>query len=105
MGAEGGAGVNLNPYDILRRPIITEKNTYLMERGQYTFEVARDANKPQIKAAVETAFPNVKVVAVNTMIMPYKTRRRGRIVGRLPAWKKAVVTRRAGDRIELFEGV
>jgi large subunit ribosomal protein L23 len=97
--------MTLNPYDILRRPVITEKNTYLMERGRYTFEVAREANKPQIKEAVETAFPNVKVVAVNTMNMPYKTRRRGRITGRLPGWKKAIVTLREGDRIELFEGV
>ena len=95
----------MNPYEILRRPVITEKNTFLMEHGRYTFEVARGANKPQIAAAVETAFPNVKVKAVNTIIMPSKERRRGRIVGRLPAWKKAVVTLREGDRIELFEGV
>jgi large subunit ribosomal protein L23 len=95
----------MNPYEILRRPIITEKNTYLMEQGRFTFEVPRKANKPQIAVAVETAFPNVKVVAVNTMIMPSKERRRGRIVGQLPAWKKAVVTLRKGDRIELFEGV
>ena len=97
--------MNLNPYEIIRRPIITEKNTTLMEHGQYTFEVLRDANKPQIKQAVETAFPKVKVVAVNTMLMPYKTRTRGRVVGRLSAWKKAVVTLREGDIIELFEGV
>jgi large subunit ribosomal protein L23 len=95
----------MNPYEILRRPIITEKNTTLMEQGQYSFEVAREANKIQIKEAVETAFPKVKVKAVNTLIMPAKSRRRGRIVGRLPGWKKAVVTLREGDRIELFEGV
>jgi large subunit ribosomal protein L23 len=95
----------VNPYEILRRPVITEKNTYLMEKGRYAFEVPRDVNKPQIRAAVEAVFPTVKVLAVNTMIMPSKERRRGRIVGRLPAWKKAVVTLREGDRIELFEGV
>lgn len=95
----------MNPYEILRRPVITEKNTELMERGQYTFEVARGANKPEIAKAVEAAFPNVKVKAVNTLIMPSKERRRGRIVGRVPSWKKAVVTLREGDRIELFEGV
>jgi large subunit ribosomal protein L23 len=95
----------VNPYDIIRRPVITEKNTYLMERGKYTFQVAREANKIQIAHAVETAFPNVKVMAVNTALMPAKTRRRGRIVGQVPAWKKAVVTLREGDRIELFEGV
>ncbi len=95
----------MNPYDILRRPVITEKNTYLMEDGKYTFEVMRDANKIQIAQAVETCFPNVKVVSVNTMQMPGKYRRRGRIVGRVSGWKKAVVTLREGDRIELFEGV
>jgi large subunit ribosomal protein L23 len=95
----------VNPYDVLRRPVITEKNTYLMERWQYTFEVARGANKIQIAQAVETAFPEVKVMAVNTLLMPRKQRRRGRIVGRVSAWKKAVVTLRQGDRIELFEGV
>jgi large subunit ribosomal protein L23 len=95
----------VNPYDIIRRPVITEKNTNLMERGQYTFEVARSANKIEIAKAVETAFPNVKVMAVNTLTMPQKSRRRGRIVGTVSAWKKAVVTLREGDRIELFEGV
>jgi large subunit ribosomal protein L23 len=95
----------VNPYDVLRRPVITEKNTYIMEAGKVTFEVARAATKDQIARAVEIAFPNVKVTAVNTMTMPAKDRRRGRIVGRLPAWKKAVVTLREGDRIELFEGV
>ena len=95
----------MNPYEIIRRPIITEKNTYLMERGRFTFEVALKANKPQIAEAVEVAFPNVKVLAVNTMIMPSKERRRGRIIGQVPSWKKAVVTLREGDRIELFEGV
>lgn len=95
----------MNPYDILRRPVITEKNTYLMEESKYTFEVDRGANKIQIAQAVETCFPNVKVVSVNTMLMPTKQRRRGRIVGQTRAWKKAVVTLREGDRIEMFEGV
>lgn len=95
----------MNPYDILRRPVITEKNTLLTEQGKYSFEVMREANKFQIAQAVETAFPDVKVVAVNTMVMPTKERRRGRIVGRVPAWKKAVVTLREGDRIESLEGL
>ena len=95
----------MNPYDILRRPVITEKNTYLMEQSKYTFEVVKGANKIQIAEAVETCFPNVKVVSVNTMLMPRKQRRRGRIVGELSGWKKAVVTLREGDRIEMFEGV
>lgn len=92
--------------DVLRRPLITEKNTRLMELGQYTFEVARDANKIQIKDAVQKAF-NVEVVAVNVMNMRGKERRRpqrGRIAhaGRTPAWKKAVVTLKEGDSIDLF---
>ena len=63
-------------YTVLRRPIITEKSTLLQELGKYTFEVAVDANKPQIKEAVETAF-NVKVDTVNTIMMRGKTRRIG----------------------------
>ncbi|MBX6341289.1 MAG: 50S ribosomal protein L23 [Thermomicrobiaceae bacterium] len=93
--------------DVLRRPIITEKNTRLMELGQYTFEVHRDANKIQIKDAVEKTF-NVDVVAVNVMNVKGKTRRRirrgGRAasVGRTPSWKKAVVTLKEGQTIDLF---
>jgi large subunit ribosomal protein L23 len=93
--------------DILRRPLITEKNTRLMEQGQYSFEVARDANKIQIREAVEQAF-DVKVVSVNVMNVRGKTRRRARRRGRMgsvghtPAWKKAIVTLADGDSIELF---
>lgn len=92
--------------DVLRRPVITEKNTRLMEMGQYTFEVARDANKIQIKDAVERTF-NVEVVAVNVMNVRGKERRRGRrgrvaSVGRTPARKKAIVTLKEGQTIDLF---
>lgn len=92
--------------DVLRRPLITEKNTRLMELGQYTFEVARDANKIQIKDAVERTF-NVEVVAVNVMNVPGKERRRARrgrpaSVGRTPSWKKAIVTLKEGQTIDLF---
>jgi len=91
-------------YEILRRPLITEKYTVLQAQGKYAFEVAREANKPQIKQAVEKAF-KVEVTAVNMMIVPGKRRRRGR--QQLPAhpWKKAIVTLKPGDKIELFEGV
>jgi len=91
-------------YEVLRRPLITEKYTVLQAQGKYAFEVAGEANKPQIKQAVEKAF-NVKVAAVNVMIVPGKRRRRGR--QQLPAhpWKKAIVTLKPGDKIELFEGV
>ena len=91
-------------YEVLRRPLITEKDTALQDQGKYTFEVARDANKHQIKQAVEKAF-KVKVTAVNVMTVPGKRERmRGREVLAQP-WKKAIVTLKPGDKIELFEGV
>lgn len=91
--------------DILRRPLVTEKSTSLIgERNQYTFEVAPGANKTEIKRAVEEIF-KVKVVAVNTVHLPGKTKRQGRFVGKTSAIRKAVVTLRPGDRIEVFEGV
>ncbi len=91
-------------YEVLRRPLITEKSTVLQAQGKYAFEVAGEANKPQIKQAVEKAF-KVEVTAVNVMTMPGKRRRLGR--RQLPAhpWKKAIVTLKSGDKIELFEGV
>lgn len=96
----------MNLYDVIRRPVLTEKNTRLMdEQNQYTFEVARDANKIQIKEAVELAFPNVQVRNVRTAIVASKPRRRGRTVGSSKPWKKAVVTLRPGDRINIFEGI
>jgi len=84
--------------------LITEKYTALQAQGKYAFEVAREANKPQIKQAVEKAF-KVGVTDVNVMIVPGKRRRLGR--RQLPArpWKKAVVTLKPGDKIEFFEGV
>ncbi|MDQ3856813.1 MAG: 50S ribosomal protein L23 [Chloroflexota bacterium] len=99
----------MSPYDLIRRPVITEKNTLLMEQGQYTFEVSPSATKPQIKAAVETVF-NVNVLTVNTVSMPgkqrLKRRRGGRpLVGRSPGYKKAVVKLAPGQRIDIFEGV
>jgi large subunit ribosomal protein L23 len=93
--------------NILRRPIITEKNTRLMEMNQYTFEVAPEANKIQIKEAVERTF-NVKVKKVNTMNVRGKPRRRIRrrgrvpVVGREASWKKAIVTLEPGYTIDLF---
>ncbi len=92
-------------YDVLIRPVVTEKSTDATDRGQYSFEVAAGANKLQIKDAVETAF-KVKVYDVNVMVMPAKITRRGsREIFRRTKWKKAVVTLKPGDRIQLFEGV
>ena len=91
-------------YEVLRRPLITEKNTMLQAQGKYAFEIAKEANKPQIKQAVEKAF-KVKVLAVNVMTVPGKTRRVGRRQVLTQSWKKAIVTLKPGDKIELFEGI
>ena len=91
-------------YEVLRKPLITEKSTELQSLNKYVFEIAEKANKPQIKQAVEKAF-NVKVTGVNVITMPGKSRRMGRRLYQSPSWKKAIVTLRAGDKIEFFEGV
>ena len=91
-------------YEVLRRPLITEKTTGLQVQNKYAFEVASGSNKNQVKHAVEKAF-NVKVAAVNMLNVHGKERRVGRrrVLG--PDWKKAIVTLRPGQKIELFEGV
>jgi large subunit ribosomal protein L23 len=94
----------MHVYEVLRRPIITEKNSMLSAQSKYTFEVSLDANKPLIKEAVEKAF-KVKVTSVNVICVPGKMRRAGRRRGMTPEWKKAVVTLEPGQKIELFEGV
>ena len=95
----------LNVTDVLRRPLITEKSTMNKEIGNcVAFEVDRRANKCEIADAVEKLF-KVKVVDVRTMVVPGKTKRRGRSIGRIPSWKKAVVVLKQGDTIEFFEGV
>ena len=91
-------------YEVLRRPLITEKDTALQAEGKYSFEVAKEANKHQIKQAVEKAF-KVKVNAVNVLTVPSKTRRMRRQQVLTPPWKKAIVTLKPGDKIAFFEGV
>jgi large subunit ribosomal protein L23 len=91
-------------YEVLRRPLITEKNAVLQAQGKYAFEVAGEANKHQVKQAVEGAF-KVKVTAVNVMNVSGKKRRVGRQQVLTRSWKKAVVTLQPGDKIGLFEGV
>jgi large subunit ribosomal protein L23 len=86
--------------EILRRAVITEKSMRGAEAGKYTFEVARDATKPEIRAAVERVF-GVRVVKVNTLRVPGKTKRRGRHTYRTPDRKKAVVTLAPGEKIDL----
>ena len=91
-------------YEVLRRPLITEKNTMLQAQGKYVFEIDAGANKHQVKEAVEKAF-KVKVTAVNVMTVPGKMKRVGKRIVLTPSHKKAIVTLKAGDKIELFEGV
>ncbi len=95
----------MNIYEVLRRPVFTEKTDALQAEAKYVFEVDRRANKIMVKQAVETAF-SVKVVGVNIVNVPAKMTRYGRrrVVSK-PAWKKAIVTLVPGDRIEFFEGV
>lgn len=92
--------------DVIRRPLITEKATLMRELSEtYAFEVARDANKIQVKKAVEAQF-GVKVAEVRVARMHGKLRRQGRFFGRRPDWKKAYVRLKEGEKpIEFFEGV
>ena len=91
-------------YEVLRRPLITEKCTALQEYNKYGFEVDGKATKHQIKQAVEKAF-KVKVSLVNVMTVPGKRRRVGRREVLTPSWRKAIVTLKPGDKIGFFEGV
>ena len=91
-------------FEVLKRPIVTEKSTILQENGKYVFEVTKDSTKHQIKWAVERAF-NVNVLRVNTMRVRGKTKKFGPRVTRKPSWKKAIVTLAAGQTITIFEGV
>lgn len=93
-----------NPRDILRRPLVTEKSTSLLKDNKYTFVVDINANKVEIRQAVESIF-KVKVEKVNTMRVKGKIKRVRRVPGKTPDIKKAVVTLRDGDRIEIFEGM
>jgi large subunit ribosomal protein L23 len=91
-------------YEVLRRPIVTEKNAELMAGNKYAFEVAAEANKRQIKEAVEAAF-KVKVTQVNVITVPAKTKGFGRLRGETSPWKKAIVTLERGQKLEIFEQV
>ena len=107
------------PERIIKRPLLTEKGTRLKETGghregedldpetleaQLLFEVARDANKVEIRHAVEKLW-NVNVVSVRTAVVRGKEKRMGRFVGKRSNWKKAIVTIAPGQNIEFFEGV
>jgi large subunit ribosomal protein L23 len=93
-----------NARDIIKRPVITERTTDLMEENKYAFEVSLRANKTEIKAAIEEIF-GVKVEKVNTLRVPSKKKRVGRHIGRTSEWKKAVVTLATDSKpLNFFEG-
>jgi large subunit ribosomal protein L23 len=95
----------LSPYQIVKRPVITEKSNFATANNQYTFEVNRRANKTQIREAIEHIF-KVDVIGVRVMNVAPKYGRWGRRrVSRSSAWKKAIVTIAPDQRIEIFEGV
>ena len=89
-------------YDIIRRPIITEKSALLAEKAVYTFEVAKEANKVEIKKAIEEIF-EVKVVAIRTVNVHRKPTRMSRYEGFKSAYKKAIVRLEPGQTIKAFE--
>ena len=97
--------MSLQASEIIIRPVISEKSMDQKERAKYTFAVHDDANKFQIKAAVEEAF-NVTVLGVRVLTVKPKEKRRGRrTLGMVPGWRKAIVTIGADQKIELFEAV
>lgn len=92
-------------HDIIRRPIVTEKSMMDIQEKKYTFEVAKSANKIQIKQAVEEIF-GVEVKKVTTMIVMGKYKRMGQNIGKRPDWKKAIVTLSEKSKtIEFFDGM
>lgn len=97
---------NIQYYDVIKKPVVTEKSMELMADKKYTFYVHTDANKSMIKDAVEKMFEGTKVAKVNTMNLPGKKRRRGAVTGRTAARKKAIVqlTEDSAD-IEIFSGL
>ena len=93
-------------YDIIKKPVLTEKSYMEMANKKFTFEVAINANKTEIKAAIEEIFEGVKVESVNTMRTLGKMKRQGRTQGRTPEVKKAIVTLKKDSKgIEFFEGM
>lgn len=90
-----------SPYEVIIRPVVTERSFDLMEEGKYTFEVARNAPKEEIRLAIEKLF-DVHVVKVNTINVKPKNRRVRYATGKTRQWKKAIVTVAAGETIEVF---
>jgi large subunit ribosomal protein L23 len=94
-----------SPHDILLQPLLTEKLTALREKGNKVgFVVRSDANRIEIKRAVETML-KVRVERVNVMNVPGKMKRLGKFAGKRSDWKKAIVTLKEGEKLEMYEGV
>lgn len=93
-----------NPHDVLIKPLVSEKSIALMEQNKYSFEVNGEANKIEIKHAIQELF-KVTVVGVSTATVHGKMKRMGKYLGKRPDRKKAIVTLKAGDKIEVFEGL
>ena len=97
---------NIQYYDVILKPVVTEKSMELMGDKKYTFLVHTEANKTQIKEAVEKMFPGTKVAGVNTINMDGKNKRRGMVVGKTAKSKKAIVALTEDSKdIEIFEGL
>lgn len=97
---------NIQYYDVILKPVVTEKSMNAMGEKKYTFLVHTEANKTMIKEAVEKMFPGTKVASVNTMNLVGKTKRRGTVYGKTAATKKAIVKLTADSKeIEIFAGL
>lgn len=92
-----------DPRDIIKRPIVSERSYNLLADRKYTFEVDKRANKTEIGEAIKSIF-NVGVEEVNTLNVKPKPKRQGRATGKTRQWKKAIITLKEGDKIEIFEG-
>ena len=103
--------MSLTAHEVILRPVISEKSMDESTRGKYTFAVHSDANKIEIKAAIEELYKAEKVTVVSVNVLTTKAKekrrgtRRGRIVGHTTPWRKAVITLAPGQKIEFFEGV
>ena len=95
--------MSLHPNQVLLAPVVSEQSYSLITDRKYTFKVHEDAHKTQIRQAVEELF-EVKVERVNIVKVQAKPKRRGRILGSKPGWKKAIVQLKKGDTIEIFQG-
>ena len=95
----------MDVYQIVKKPLVTEKGTVMLSEGNWvTFKVHLDANKIEIREAVQKIF-TVSVLQVNTQIVRGKRKRFGKSMGQSKPWKKAIVQLKEGDKIEIFEGV